>query len=81
MIILCKRGKNLIFYLFNGLIFVFDGKKSRFFDHLGLLVVRWGQREWPITGPVEIKDFHRCIKAHLCKFRTIFEVWLWWPEN
>jgi hypothetical protein len=52
---LCKRGNHLILYLFNELIFVFDGKKSRFFDDLGLLDMRWGRREWPIMGPVEIK--------------------------
>jgi hypothetical protein len=53
-----KRDKHLIFYLFNVLIFVFNGEKSRFFDDLGLLVVRWGCREWPITGPAETNDFH-----------------------
>jgi hypothetical protein len=69
-----KRGKHLIFYLFNGLIFVFDGKKSRFFDDLGLLVVRWGRREWPIMGPAEINDFRRCVKVHSWKFHTVLEV-------
>jgi hypothetical protein len=69
-----KRGKHLIFYLFNGLIFVFDGKKSRLFDDLGLLVVCWGRRKWPITSPTEINDFHRCIKAHSQKLHTLLEV-------
>jgi hypothetical protein len=74
MNILRKRGKHLIFYLFNGLIFVFDGEKSRFFDDLGLLIVCWGLREWLITSPMEMNDFYRCVKAHLQKFYIVLEV-------
>ena len=78
---LCKIGNHLIFCLFNGLTFVFYGKKSRFFDDLGLLVVCWGCREWPIIGPVGINDFRRCVQEHSQKFHTVFEVCLQRLEN
>jgi hypothetical protein len=71
-----ENSKIFIFFLFNGLTFVFGGQKMIFWEIFGSVGVRRGRRRWPISGPAEIKDFHRFPMAHLRKYRTVTEVQL-----
>jgi hypothetical protein len=47
----------------------------------GPVGMRWGRRRWPISGPVEIKDFRRCPMARLWKSRTVTEAQLRRPKT
>jgi hypothetical protein len=76
-----ENSKSFIFFLFNGLKFVFGGQKIIFWAIFGLVGVRWGRHRWPISGPIEIKDFLMCPMARLWKSRTVTEAQLRHPET